>query len=91
MLIEGRNYSPGQFLDQIKLEFDQLYEEGATRRRMMSVSTHDRISGTPQMVRVLDEFLRYAKSHPGVIFMRKDEIARFAAGSATTLRETETI
>lgn len=91
LLIEGRNYSPSQFLEQIKLEFDQLYEEGATRRRMMSVSTHDRISGSPQMVRVLDEFLRYAKSHPGVAFMRKDEIARFAAGRADTLRETETI
>lgn len=37
---------------------DSLYEEGATRRRMMSISAHDRISGTPQMVRVWDEFLR---------------------------------
>jgi len=91
LLIEGRNYSPSQFLEQIKLEFEQLYEEGAARRRMMSLSTHDRISGSPQMVRVLDEFLRYAKSHPGVVFMRKDEIARFAASSANTLRETETI
>jgi peptidoglycan/xylan/chitin deacetylase (PgdA/CDA1 family) len=91
LLIEGRNYSPSQFLEQIKLEFDQLYEEGATRRRMMSISTHDRISGTPQMVRVLDEFLRYAKSHPGVAFMRKDEIARYALSSPLTVRETETI
>lgn len=91
LLIEGRNYSPSQFLEQIKLEFDQLYEEGATRRRMMSISTHDRISGTPQMVRVLDEFLRYAKSHPGVAFMRKDDIARYALGSPLTVRESETI
>ena len=91
LLIEGRNYSPSQFLEQIKLDFDQLYEEGATRRRMMSVSAHDRISGSPQMVRVWDEFLRYAKSHPGVAFMRKDEIARYASGRADTLRETETI
>ena len=91
LLIEGRNYSPTQFLEQIKLDFDQLYEEGATRRRMMSVSAHDRISGSPQMVRVWDEFLRYAKSHPGVVFMRKDDIARYASGSPDTLRETETI
>jgi len=91
LLIEGRNYSPSQFLEQIKLDFDQLYEEGATRRRMMSVSAHDRISGSPQMVRVWDEFLRYAKSHPGVVFMRKDEIARYASSARNTLRETETI
>jgi peptidoglycan/xylan/chitin deacetylase (PgdA/CDA1 family) len=91
LLIEGRNYSPSQFLEQIKLDFDQLYEEGATRRRMMSISAHDRISGTPQMVKAWDEFLRYARSHPGVAFMRKDEIARYALSSPLTVRETETI
>ena len=86
-----RNFTPVQFLEQIKLEFDQLYEEGATRRRMMSISAHDRISGTPQMVRVGDEFLRYAKSHAGVAFMRKDAIASYVRSSAHTLRESETI
>ena len=91
LLIEGRNFTPGQFLEQIKLEFDQLYEEGATRRRMMSISAHDRISGTPQMVRVWDEFLRYAKSHKGVAFMRKDDIAKYVRSSPNTLRESETI
>ena len=91
LLIEGRNYSPSQFLEQIKLDFDQLYEEAGRRRRMMSVSAHDRISGTPQMVRVWDAFLQYAKSRPGVAFLRKDEITRFALQSPLTLRETETI
>jgi hypothetical protein len=43
------------------------------------------------MVKVWDEFLRYAKSHPGVVFMRKDEIARYASSARNTLRETETI
>jgi len=58
---------------------------------MMSVSAHDRISGTPQMVRVWDEFLRYAKSRRGVAFLRKDGIARYALRSPLTLRESETI
>jgi peptidoglycan/xylan/chitin deacetylase (PgdA/CDA1 family) len=91
VLIEGRDYSPAEFLAQIKLDFDQLYEEAGHRRRMMSVSAHDRISGTPQMVRVWDEFLRYAKSRRGVAFLRKDEIARYALQSPLTLRESETI
>lgn len=91
LLIEGRNYSPKKFLEQIKLDFDQVYEEAETRRRMMSISAHDRISGSPQMVRVWDEFLRYAKSKAGVSFMRKDDIAKFAASSSLTLREKETI
>lgn len=75
-LLEGRYFSSAQFGEQLKLEFDQLYAEGANRRRQMSVSTHDRISGTPAQVRVLDEFITYAKKHPGVVFQRKDEIAR---------------
>jgi len=91
LLIEGRNYSPSKFLEQIRLDFDQLYEEAGTRRRMMSVSAHDRISGSPQMVRVWDEFLHYAKSRPGVAFMRKDDIARYVLNSPLTLREAETI
>jgi peptidoglycan/xylan/chitin deacetylase (PgdA/CDA1 family) len=91
LLVEGRNYSPSKFLEQIKLDLDQLYDEAGTRRRMVSVSAHDRISGSPQMVRVWDEFLHYAKSRPGVAFMRKDEIARYVLTSPLTLREAETI
>lgn len=91
LLIEGRNFTAPQFLEQLKLDFDQLYAEGLTRRRMMSLSAHDRICGQPSMVRVLDEFLRYAKSHPGVAFMRKDEIVKYIRTSPVTLRENETI
>lgn len=91
LLIEGRNYSPDQFLGQIKRDFDELYREAGTRRRMMSISAHDRISGSPQMVNVWDEFIRYVKARPGVAFMRKDEIASFALKSPQTLREGETI
>jgi peptidoglycan/xylan/chitin deacetylase (PgdA/CDA1 family) len=91
LLIEGRNYSPAKLLDQIKMEFDQLYEEAGERRRMMSVSAHDRISGTPQMVRAWDAFLRYVKEKPGVAILRKDAIARWALESPLTLRESETI
>ncbi len=91
LLVEGRNYSPSQFLEQIKLEFDQLYEEAGSRRRMMSLSAHDRISGTPQMVRAWDAFLEYAKRHPGVAFLRKDEIAHITLESPQSLRESEVI
>ena len=45
---------------------------------MMVVSLHDRISGHANRVRVLDRFLTYAKSKPGVWFARKDEIAAWA-------------
>jgi peptidoglycan/xylan/chitin deacetylase (PgdA/CDA1 family) len=74
--IAGNHWSPDQFLFQLKAEFDQLYSEGADKRRMMSISLHDRIGGTPAVVKITDDFIRYAKQHEGVVFMRKDEIAR---------------
>ena len=76
VLIEGRHFSADQFLNQLKLEFDRLYAEGATKRRMMVISLHDRIGGTPAMVEAMDQFIQYAKQHQGVVFMRKDDIAK---------------
>jgi peptidoglycan/xylan/chitin deacetylase (PgdA/CDA1 family) len=70
-------WNPAAYEQALKDEFDQLYEEGAQRRRMMVVSLHDRISGHPGRVRVLDRFLEYARSKPRVWFARKDDIARF--------------
>lgn len=82
--IEGKNWSPDQFLNQLQTEFDQLYAEGADRRRMMSVSLHDRIGGSPAMVRTMDAFLTYAKGRPGVVFMRKDDIAKLVVNDPAT-------
>ena len=72
------NYNPQAYEQALKDEFDQLYEEGTTRRRMMLVGFHDRINGHANRIRMLDRFLTYAKSHDGVWFARKDEIARWA-------------
>jgi peptidoglycan/xylan/chitin deacetylase (PgdA/CDA1 family) len=66
------------FGPELQEEFDQLYAEAAGRRRMMSISTHDRIGGTPARVKALGEFLAYANKHPGVAFERKDRIAQWA-------------
>ena len=75
------------WLGDLKEEFDQLYEEAGHRRRLMSVSTHDRIGGQPAPTRALGRFIDYAQSHPGVVFMRKDDIARFALEDPDTIRE----
>jgi peptidoglycan/xylan/chitin deacetylase (PgdA/CDA1 family) len=71
-------WNPAAYEQALRDEFDQLYEEGARRRRMMVVSLHDRISGHAGRVRVLDRFLAYAKGKGDVWFARKDEIARWA-------------
>jgi peptidoglycan/xylan/chitin deacetylase (PgdA/CDA1 family) len=55
---------------------------------MMSISTHDRISGTPGRVKLIEEFIKYAQKQKGVVFMRKDEIARWALSAPNIPRES---
>src|ERR1700722_5339800 len=84
---EARYFSTDAYAADLKREFDVLYEEGEHRRRMMSVSAHDRIAGRPSRMRVLEDFIQYAQSHPGVTFMRKVDIANYAITSRRTVRE----
>jgi peptidoglycan/xylan/chitin deacetylase (PgdA/CDA1 family) len=86
---ENRWRTCADFAGEIKAEFDALYVESERKRRMMSVSSHDRVAGRASRTAVMDEFIAYAQRHPGVVFMRKDEIARFALSSPVTIREGE--
>lgn len=87
VLIEGKNFSADHFARQVKMEFDQLYQESEKKRRQMSISFHDRIGGTPQMVAVTTEIINYIKQHKGVSFKRKDEIAQMAYDNKSVIRE----
>lgn len=83
---EIRYLSTNEFAGDLKNAFDYLYEESAVRRRMCVITTHDRLL-RPERVKVLREFLDYAQSKPGVKFMRKDDIAKFALSSDQTPRQ----
>ena len=87
VLIEGKNFSADQFFNQVKLEFDQLYAESEFKRRQMSISFHDRIGGTPQMVKATKNLIEYIQQHKGVAFKRKDEIAEMTLSDRTSIRE----
>ena len=71
-------YDLAQFELLLKEEFDQLYEEGAKRRRMMVVSLHDRIGTRPASIRMFDRVLDHMRRKKDVWFARKDEIACWA-------------
>jgi peptidoglycan/xylan/chitin deacetylase (PgdA/CDA1 family) len=71
-------YSPPSYEQLLIDQFDQLYDEGANRRRMMQICTHDRMCGSPAAVRMLDRVLQHIRAKAGVWFARKDEIARWA-------------
>lgn len=58
-------------------EFDQLYAAAATRRRMMVIGLHERLSGHASRVRVLDRILTRLRDHDDVWWARKDQIAQW--------------
>jgi hypothetical protein len=76
--LDFAGFSPGDYEQQLRDEFEQLYEEGRGRRRMLSISLHDRISGHASRVRVLDRFLTRAGHRAGVWWARRDQIADWA-------------
>src|SRR5262245_32555588 len=84
---ENRWHTCDEFASELKREFDALYIESERKRRMMSVSSHDRVAGRASRTRVMEEFITYAQRHAGVVFMRKIEIAQFALSSPRTIRE----
>ena len=71
-------YDLAQFEQLLKSEFDQLYSEGPRRRRMMTVSLHDRIGTRPASITMYDRVFDYMRSRDGMWFARKDEIAHWA-------------
>lgn len=70
-------FSPADYEQQVVDEFEQLYAEGATSRRMMTIGLHDRIFGHASRTRVLDRILNRLRTHDDVWWARRDEIARW--------------
>ena len=73
----GGGGGPDDFLSYLRYSFDTLYEEGATRPKMMTMALHCRISGRPAFAHVVEKFLRYARQFPDVWFARRLDIARW--------------
>jgi putative urate catabolism protein len=73
----GPGFATGEhFLAYLKGTFDQLYAEGGTTPRIMSVGLHPRLSGRPARARALAQFLDYARAHAHVWFCRRLDIAQ---------------
>jgi hypothetical protein len=70
-------FSPADYEQQLIDEFEQLYTEGAQRRRMMVIGLHERLSGHASRVRVLDRVLTRLREHDDLWWARKDQIAQW--------------
>jgi allantoinase len=73
-------YTPRQWLDYAVATFDQLYDEGTTQPKIMSLGVHLRIIGRPGRIGALGSFMQHVASHGDVWVTTRLAIARrFAA------------
>lgn len=62
-------------VETLKLCFDQLYAESAAGGRLMNFGMHPHVMGHAHRIGALRNFIDYAKSHDGVWFASREEIA----------------
>ena len=87
------SYGSGDdFFTYLRDSFDQLYEEGATQPKMLSIGLHTRLVGRPGRARALARFLDHVRAYPDVWVTRRSDIARhwinhhWPADAATAVR-----
>ncbi len=69
----GMSASAG--LETLKVCFGQLYAESAASGRLMNFGMHPHVMGQAHRIGALRDFIGYAKSHEGVWFASREEIA----------------
>lgn len=74
----GQGFGTGtDFFDYLRDSFDILYAEGAAGApKMMSIGLHCRLAGRPGRAMAIQRFLDHARSHDGVWFASRLDIAR---------------
>ena len=70
-------FTANDFFEYQRDAFDTLYEEGATRPKMMSVGLHNRVIGRPGRAQGLDRFLAHVRKFPKVWIANRNAIAKF--------------
>lgn len=83
---ESRNSSQADFLSNLVNEFDALYAESLTAKRLMVMTTHDRLL-QPGRAKVIEDFITYAQSKSGVTFVQKQQLAQWTLDSPTSIIE----
>lgn len=77
MWVQAKN-PPGVLFDSFKETFDQLYAEGrAGSPKWTEITLHCHMAGRPTLVPTVRKCLEYAKSHEGVWFPLKRDIAKW--------------
>ncbi len=76
-LFVGKSFTGPQFKEMIVDWFDQLYHDGASTGRVMTVALHPFIANQPSRHRYLAEALEHIAGHSDVWLTTSDEIAAY--------------
>ena len=76
-LLTRRNHTTDEFRDILLEELNELYREGEKTGRIMNVGLHPHVSGRAYRIRALREFIRHAKTLPGVWWTTREEVANW--------------
>ena len=74
-LFVGKSLTGPDFVQIVKDQLDQLYDDAAGSGRVMSMALHPFVIGQPFRHKYLDQALEYIAGHPGVWLTTSDEIA----------------
>ncbi|MTE16073.1 polysaccharide deacetylase family protein [Nocardia aurantiaca] len=74
-LFLGTGLSGADFVQIVKDQLEQLYEDSADSGRVMALALHPFVIGQPFRTKYLDQALEYVADHPGVWLTTSDEIA----------------
>ena len=69
--------SPQDYVDTLKRGFDELWREGETHPKMMSIGLHPRLIGQATRISARREFIEYAMRKEKVWFCRRIDIAKW--------------
>jgi allantoinase len=85
-LFVGKSLSGPQFVQIVKDQLDQLYDDSADSGRVMALALHPFVAGQAFRSKYLDEALNYVANHPGVWVTTSDEIADHYSRTRTSNR-----
>lgn len=76
-IFHRRGLTTDEGLALLKEQFDVLYAESAASGRTLNFGTHPHVLGHPFRIRALREFIAYARSHDGVWWCTREELAQW--------------
>ena len=72
-----QHHESSQWVQRAMDQFEQLYEEGATRAKIMAIGVHPYISGVAHRIKYFAQVLEALRNKPGVVFWTGDQILQW--------------